>query len=258
MSLAERPELLGPALELHAVGWPEFMQHDPAAERYEARLAGELAAFQVLLLDEKDELAAAGVSIPFAWDGTVAGLPAGWDAVVAQGLRDRDQGRPPTALSALAVTVAPDRLGHGLSPLVIEALKPGRDPRRAGQLRRPGATGGQERLPADPDGAVRPLDPPRRRALRPLAAHPVAARRHRAAGLSRVDGGQGRRRQLGAVDGHAVPRHRPLRRARGARAGRDRPPAGPRALRRAERLGPAPASAAAAVRWWAGMPNNRA
>jgi hypothetical protein len=63
------------------------------------------------------------VSIPFAWDGTVAGLPAGWDVVVAQGLRDRDQGRPPTALSALAVTVAPDRLGHGLSPLVIEALK---------------------------------------------------------------------------------------------------------------------------------------
>jgi hypothetical protein len=95
VSLAERPELLGPALELHTVGWPEFMQHDPAAERYEARLGGELAAFQVLLLDEKDELAAAGVSIPFAWDGTVAGLPAGWDAVVAQGLRDRDQGRPP-------------------------------------------------------------------------------------------------------------------------------------------------------------------
>jgi hypothetical protein len=123
VSLAERPELLEPMLELHAVGWPEFLQHDPAAERYEPRLAGELAAFQVLLLDEKDELAAAGISIPFAWDGSTEGLPAGWDAVVARGLADRDQGRRPTALSALAATVAPDRLGRGLSPLVIEALK---------------------------------------------------------------------------------------------------------------------------------------
>jgi GNAT superfamily N-acetyltransferase len=123
VSLAERPELLEPMLELHAVGWPEFLQHDPAAERYEPRLTGELAGFQVLLLDEKDELAGAGISIPFVWDGTVNGLPAGWDAVVATGLDDRDQGRRPTALSALAATVAPDRLGQGLSRLVIQALK---------------------------------------------------------------------------------------------------------------------------------------
>jgi hypothetical protein len=123
VSLAERPDLLEPAVELHAVGWPAFMRHDPAAEVYEARLAGELAGFQVLLLDEKDELAAAGVSIPFVWDGTVDGLPAGWDAVVAGGLRDRDQGRRPTALAGLAVTVAPDRLGQGLSRLVLEGMR---------------------------------------------------------------------------------------------------------------------------------------
>lgn len=74
-SLAERPELLQPALELHAVGWPRFLLHDPAAPDYEARLATELADVQVLLLDQKDELAAAGVSILFAWDGTPEGLP---------------------------------------------------------------------------------------------------------------------------------------------------------------------------------------
>ena len=70
-SLAERPDLLEPVLELHAVGWPEFLQHDPAAERYEPRLAGDLADFQVLLLDGKDELAAVGVSIAFTWGGAV-------------------------------------------------------------------------------------------------------------------------------------------------------------------------------------------
>ena len=123
VSLAERPELLRPALELHAVGWPEFMQHDPAAAVYEARLAGELAGFQVLLLDEEGELAAAGVSMPFAWDATPEGLPAGWDAVVARGLHDRDEGRPPTALAGLSVTVTPGRLGRGLSRLVLQGLK---------------------------------------------------------------------------------------------------------------------------------------
>ncbi|HEV2893362.1 MAG TPA: hypothetical protein VG411_06400, partial [Actinomycetota bacterium] len=108
VSLADRPELTLPALELLAAGWPEFMQHDPAAERHQARLATELAGFQALLLDrEKDELAALGVSIPFAWDGTLDGLPAGWDAVVEQGAADLDDGRDPTALSALSVTVAP-------------------------------------------------------------------------------------------------------------------------------------------------------
>jgi GNAT superfamily N-acetyltransferase len=123
VSLRQRPDLLQPVLELQAVGWPAFLQHDPAAERYRPRLAGELAAFQVLLVDEKDELAAVGVSIPFAWDGTLVGLPAGWDAVVARGVRDLEEARPATALSALAATVAPDRLGQGLSRLVIEALK---------------------------------------------------------------------------------------------------------------------------------------
>jgi GNAT superfamily N-acetyltransferase len=123
VSLEQRPELLEPLLELLAVGWPEFMQHDPTAKRYEARLAGELGAFQLLLVDEKGDLGAAGVSIPFVWDGTVGGLPAGWDAVVERGIGDRERRRRPTALSALSVTVAPDRLGQGLSRLVIEALK---------------------------------------------------------------------------------------------------------------------------------------
>ena len=63
------------------------------------------------------------MAIPFAWDGTLAGLPAGWDAVVTQGVADLDAGRRPTALAALSVTVAPARRGQGLSRLVIQALK---------------------------------------------------------------------------------------------------------------------------------------
>jgi GNAT superfamily N-acetyltransferase len=168
VSLAARPELTLPALELLAAGWPEFMRHDPTAERHQARLATELAGFQALLVDrEKDELAALGVSIPFAWDGTLAGLPAGWDAVVEQGVGDLDEGRRPTALSALSVTVAPDRRGQGLSRLVLQSLKDAAARAGLGTLLAPVRPSGKGAYPltpmeryvrwARPDGA--PFDP---------------------------------------------------------------------------------------------------
>jgi GNAT superfamily N-acetyltransferase len=168
VSLAARPELTLPALELLAAGWPEFMRHDPTAERHQARLAIELAGFQALLVDrEKDELAALGVSIPFAWDGTLAGLPAGWDAVVEQGVGDLDEGRRPTALSALSVTVAPDRRGQGLSRLVVRGLKAAATRAGLGALLAPVRPSGKSAYPltpmeryvrwARPDGA--PFDP---------------------------------------------------------------------------------------------------
>ena len=168
VSLAARPELTLPALELLAAGWPEFMCHDPTAERHQARLATELAGFQALLVDrEKDELAALGVSIPFAWDGTLAGLPAGWDAVVEQGVGDLDEGRRPTALSALSVTVAPDRRGQGLSRLVVRGLKAAATRAGLGALLAPVRPSGKSAYPltpmeryvrwARPDGA--PFDP---------------------------------------------------------------------------------------------------
>ncbi|HKQ00774.1 MAG TPA: GNAT family N-acetyltransferase [Actinomycetes bacterium] len=168
VSLAARPELTLPALELLAAGWPEFMQHDPAAERHQARLATELAGFQALLVDrEKDELAALGVSIPFTWDGTLGGLPAGWDAVVEQGIGDLDEGRRPTALSALSVTVAPERRGQGLSRLVVQGLKATAARAGLGTLLAPVRPSGKGAYPltpmeryvrwARPDGA--PFDP---------------------------------------------------------------------------------------------------
>jgi len=165
--LATRPELAVPAMELLAVGWPEFMQHDPVAERHQARIAADLAAFQALLLDEKEELGALGVSIPFAWDGTLDGLPAGWDAVVEQGIDDLDEGRPPTALSALSVTVAPHRRGQGLSRLVIQGLKDTAARAGLGTLLAPVRPSGKSAYPLTPmehyvrwtrpDGA--PFDP---------------------------------------------------------------------------------------------------
>jgi len=66
-----------------------------------------------------ERVIARGQAIPFTWDGTLADLPAGIDAV---GLRALEEPGPPTALSALAAEVATDHQGRGISSLVVGAM----------------------------------------------------------------------------------------------------------------------------------------
>ena len=74
----------------------------------------------MLLYDkDADSVVGRGRTIPFCWDGSLADLPRGIDAM---GLRAVDDPRPPTALSALAAEVAADWQGQGLSRLVISAM----------------------------------------------------------------------------------------------------------------------------------------
>jgi GNAT superfamily N-acetyltransferase len=73
--------------------------------------------FQVLFIDQRtDRIIARGRTIPFRWDGTLADLPGGIDAL---GLRALGEDGAPTALSALAAEVDDDYQGSGLSRLVI-------------------------------------------------------------------------------------------------------------------------------------------
>jgi GNAT superfamily N-acetyltransferase len=123
VSMAERPELRPEIGRLHGAAWPTFMLHSPVSDRYWDALFSVFARFQFVLCDEQGVVIAAGHSIPLVWDGTIAGLPAGWDAALEQGVRDQQQGRPPTALSALAAIVDPQVQGQGLSRSVIQAMR---------------------------------------------------------------------------------------------------------------------------------------
>jgi hypothetical protein len=83
-------------------------------------LIPKYADLQVVIYHQNaDRVVARGRSIPFFWDGTLADLPPGIDALGLRALEDR---RIPTALSALAAEVAPDVQGEGLSHLVLRAL----------------------------------------------------------------------------------------------------------------------------------------
>jgi hypothetical protein len=116
----ERPDLWEHARGLFQDVWPEYNMHGVHSSRIFGSLIPQFAHLQVMVVDrELERVVARGRTIPFRWDGSLADLPSGLDAA---GLRALDDGRPPTALSALAAEVASDQQGRGLSRFVLEAM----------------------------------------------------------------------------------------------------------------------------------------
>jgi GNAT superfamily N-acetyltransferase len=98
--------------------FPEFMNHNEPGGRWWRSLYDRFPAFQLALLDG-EEIVAEGHSLPVPWDGSVEGLPRGWDHAFELGMTTDE---PPTALSALAISVRPGRQGEGLAARMIRAL----------------------------------------------------------------------------------------------------------------------------------------
>ena len=82
--ISDEPALWEPADEMCGASWPEFMLHDPVADRCWDRLRDDWPGFQLVLVDEAGGIAAASQAAPLLWDGTDDGLPDGWDAQFEQ------------------------------------------------------------------------------------------------------------------------------------------------------------------------------
>jgi GNAT superfamily N-acetyltransferase len=115
---ADRRDLLE-RRDLSEQTFPEFMHHNEPGGRWWSALYDRFPPFQLALLDG-DELVAEGHSLPVSWDGSVAGLPRGWDHAFELGMTSDE---PPTALSALVISVRPERQGEGLAARMIEAFR---------------------------------------------------------------------------------------------------------------------------------------
>ena len=124
---ADRPDLRERRYEeLSGVTFPEYMHHNDMGWRFWGRLYTDFPDFQVALVDG-DALLAEAHALPIPWDGTVAGLPSGWDEGFERGMTS---GEPPAALMALAISVSPERRGGRLSSRMIETFT--ENARRAG------------------------------------------------------------------------------------------------------------------------------
>jgi GNAT superfamily N-acetyltransferase len=121
-TLRQRPDLIPQVHTLSPQVWPEFLLHN-ASGVFWPSLFDTFAEFQFAFCDEAGTIIAAGDTIPVVWDGTVEGLPSGWDAVIELGVRGHAQGRQPNTLSALAAIVAPSHQGRGMSTLILQQMR---------------------------------------------------------------------------------------------------------------------------------------
>lgn len=117
---AERPDLTD-AVRQMPTSWPDFMSQDQTA--WMMSFLPEQPELQVVLLDG-DEVVGYGSCVAFAWDGSLDSLPdTGWDEVLARGVAGHYRGREATAASALEIAVRPDRLGEGLSTVILHGMR---------------------------------------------------------------------------------------------------------------------------------------
>ena len=118
---AERPGKLPHAASLGAPPDPAFLNEGDVLKRLFGRVVAEYSDFLFYAWDdERQEVVGVGHSIPAAWDGDVARLPDGWDAVLEA--RFAQEPPAPTVLCALGITIADEWRGRGLSRLMIERM----------------------------------------------------------------------------------------------------------------------------------------
>ena len=119
VTVAERPELTGPAWDATADVLPEYNNHGDILNVYWPRLTEELPEFQFHLIDAEDQILARARTVPVRWDGTVAGLPAGIDGAIARGFDDGGG----NVLCALVIMVPRAQQGRGLSARAVVAMR---------------------------------------------------------------------------------------------------------------------------------------
>jgi GNAT superfamily N-acetyltransferase len=123
VTLADRPEL---ADRLRASGldgslsWPAFYEGSPIKAKYWERTYTEFSAYQVLFLDEAEVIVACGHTLPLFWDGTVEGLPSGWDEAIEQAFAAN---RKPNTLLAASAVAHPAMRKTGLGTDILKSMR---------------------------------------------------------------------------------------------------------------------------------------
>jgi GNAT superfamily N-acetyltransferase len=124
--LRDRPDLvpLVFAEPLDAV-WPEFMQHDAAAQLYFGRSVFHHYTDYAFAAVIDSEVVGRAFAIPFAFgiEGRSELPDGGWDQVIRWGHEDRIIGRRPTTMSPLEIAFVPEARGRGNSLAMLDAFK---------------------------------------------------------------------------------------------------------------------------------------
>src|SRR5216117_1921440 len=112
-TLRERPDREDDFEQLSDASWPRFLRQQDALGygQYWPRLFTTWADWQLLIVDELGPTIAATHAVPLHWDGTVEDLPTSIADILRRAKADREAGRAPNVLSALAAMVDPGYRG---------------------------------------------------------------------------------------------------------------------------------------------------
>ncbi|WP_329569712.1 N-acetyltransferase [Kitasatospora sp. NBC_01266] len=151
-TLAERPHL-AESLWFPDT-WPEFILNDLVGLAHFGELDQVFPEFTMVATDPDGVVVARGHSVPFALHGPGRGeLPAGgWDKVLVWAFQDLRRGTPADTVSAIDVTVRADRLGQGLSAVLLAALRENARSRGFAELVAPVRPTGKHLEPDSPMG----------------------------------------------------------------------------------------------------------
>ncbi|MEU4897145.1 N-acetyltransferase [Streptomyces sp. NPDC044780] len=121
--LSERPALIDRVYDIDGT-WPAFLPHDLVGNALLNQVPADFPEYCVVATDG-DRVVARGLSVPFnaELDGREEMPDQGWSRVLAWAFRDRRRGQPPTAASALEITVDNAYLGGGLSYPMLAAMR---------------------------------------------------------------------------------------------------------------------------------------
>ena len=118
----DRPALWDEMPDITSEVWPEYNRHGDVLNRYWGGLYDEFPDYQFVLYDEQDEeVLAEGHTIPCVWDGSVAGLGEGINALLAATFEARRRSEP-TALCALAAEIRPIYQGRRLAIRILDEM----------------------------------------------------------------------------------------------------------------------------------------
>ncbi|AQZ67024.1 unnamed protein product [[Actinomadura] parvosata subsp. kistnae] len=119
---ADRPDLHEQADTIFSADWPEFIFHDPVADQYLDRVREYFRQLSLLLLDDDGRIAAGGWGVALRWDGSVGGLPGGYDDALRQAVELREAGGEADTLVIGAAQVRSDLQGQGVAAAMVRQL----------------------------------------------------------------------------------------------------------------------------------------
>lgn len=120
-SLIENEEYKDDILSINAKAWPEFMLNWDCKDW--SHLYTTFAKYQILLINDDEELIAYGHTIPIYWDKDICLIHDNLKTLIEMAVKNYQEELQPNILLALAAVVSENHKGKGLSFKLVKSMK---------------------------------------------------------------------------------------------------------------------------------------